>query len=470
MLSSSESDNWVGRHAASWSALENTSPGLSKTHSNTSPIRRQSNNQAPQVFPDSVSGASCFSVPTATSLNQGVSSKLSQSQFLDPTSTSFVGSNPYDASKIGRASRHNSDEENRPPVKSHTFGGIDSGLAFQTARQNYYNNPSGYTSSAASRSGSLPPSRNGLNQSSRFVEDVHRQPNPPFGSTTSHRPNLSAQGSMYNSQNGAQNSKPNVQSSSTDLGNLVGDFNRVNIGRGGPNAYYSGHRDQQWAGQDDPSFQYNQNNTTGADELWTAECDDYQPPQDAFPDNTSIGLMGMAGNNYRNNGYGGGYSHSPSNSDARRSQHSPYYSSNGTPSSGFQARVPSRGSYSGTATTGQAALLDRKLRGLQQEQQGYPPNQPNPLHFRPPYSHPYDFHPQHALRMNPLAAYYHVAPMPSLLPSQSIPRGPAKDQDPGVGWRSALLEDFRSNNKTNKRYELKVRTSSRFLSQLLRRL
>ncbi|KAI0013609.1 ARM repeat-containing protein [Xylariaceae sp. FL0662B] len=36
-----------------------------------------------------------------------------------------------------------------------------------------------------------------------------------------------------------------------------------------------------------------------------------------------------------------------------------------------------------------------------------------------------------------------------------IPARPSRDQDPGKGVRSMLLEDFRSNNKSNKRYELK---------------
>ena len=457
MLPSSESDNWGGRHTTPWASLENTSPGLSKAHSTNSPLRRQNSNQAvPPPFADAAPGASYFSTPGATSLTQGMPNKLSQGQFLDPTSTNFVGSGVYDSSKVGRTSRHNSDEENRPPAKSLAFGGIDSGVAFQTARQNYYSNTSGYTSSADSRSGSLPPSSNGVNQSARFIDDVHRQTNPAFGSTTSHRPNLSAHGSGYPSQNGAHNQKSRAQSNSADLGNLAGDFGRVNLGRNGPNTYHAGPKEQPWTGQDDASYQYDhQIDSSGRDELWSAEPEDYLATHNSIPENTSIGV---AGSQYRNAPYRATYSHSPSNSDARRSQHSPYYSLSGTPSSGYQPRVPSRGSYNGTVTTGQMTMVDRKLRGIQQEQQGYLPSQPNPLHFRPPYPHMYDFHPQHALRMNmnPLAAYYSVPPMPNVLTNQPIPRGPAKDQDPGIGWRSALLEDFRSNNKTNKRYELKV--------------
>ncbi|KAI1085638.1 ARM repeat-containing protein [Whalleya microplaca] len=40
-------------------------------------------------------------------------------------------------------------------------------------------------------------------------------------------------------------------------------------------------------------------------------------------------------------------------------------------------------------------------------------------------------------------------------PGFPIPARPSRDQDPGKGVRSMLLEEFRSNNKSNKRYELK---------------
>lgn len=44
------------------------------------------------------------------------------------------------------------------------------------------------------------------------------------------------------------------------------------------------------------------------------------------------------------------------------------------------------------------------------------------------------------------------------LPINAPPVRPSREQDPGRGMRSTLLEDFRANNKSSKRYELKVRT------------
>jgi mRNA-binding protein PUF3 len=44
------------------------------------------------------------------------------------------------------------------------------------------------------------------------------------------------------------------------------------------------------------------------------------------------------------------------------------------------------------------------------------------------------------------------------MPQVNIPVRPSRDQDPGKGVRSVLLEDFRASNRSNKRFELKVCT------------
>ena len=231
------------------------------------------------------------------------------------------------------------------------------------------------------------------------------------------------------------NPKFGNQSSSADLGPLTGNFDKLSLSRGN-NAIYPQHRDS----DELVDYEYARNGNTNNE--W--EMDETYIANPAFSPHTL-----PSHEPYRASSYGASYSHSPSGSESRRMQ-SPYYSSGGTPAT-FQQRAPSRGSFNSAAATGQAALLDRKLRGLQQEQQGY---QPNPLQYRQLPQH-YDYHPQHALRMNPLAAYYSMGPMPNLLNSH-IPRGPARDQAIGQDMRSALLEEFRSNSKTNKRYELKV--------------
>jgi mRNA-binding protein PUF3 len=54
--------------------------------------------------------------------------------------------------------------------------------------------------------------------------------------------------------------------------------------------------------------------------------------------------------------------------------------------------------------------------------------------------------------------YGYPLPIPTYPSGPAIPTCPAKDQDIGAGVRSVLLEEFRSNSKANKKYELRVRS------------
>ena len=456
LLPSSESDGFSGRHATPWKSVDDPSPGLTKVHSNhsnTSAMHRQNSSQlASQSYSDTSStNPSYFSTPPAS---MGPPNKPNQTPFLDATQSNFVTSNVFDSMKPNRTSRHNSDEEPRPTMNL-AFGGIDGGFSTQSGRQNYYPSLSGHNSSAVSRSGSIPPSRHDAHQSvSRFVDEMPQQQTSQFGSTPSHRPHLSAQGSMYPSNAGSYTQKFGTQSSSADLGSFAGSFDKLSLSRGNNTIYPQHNRDPQNLHDEFVDLEYpRQSNGNNGNEMWEMDNDTAYIGNQAFsPGGLHPGSLPSHEQPYRNATYGASYSHSPSNSETRRLQPSPYYGSSGTPS-GLQPRAPSTGSFSGAVAPGQAALLDRKLRGLQQEQQAYHGNQPNPLQYRPQQH--YDFHPQHALRLNPLAAYYPMGPMPNLL-NPPVPRGPARDQDIGQHLRSALLEEFRSNSKTNKRYELKV--------------
>lgn len=416
--------------------------------------QQNSNQLTSQGFPDNHSAHSSYFTAPSASVNS--SSKQTQSKFLDPTSSSFVASAMLNPTRLGRTSRNNSDEETRPAVKSIDFGELDGGLSIQPGRQNYYTNFSGQNSSAASRSGSMPPSRHdALQPTSRFVDDTPRQQNVHLGSTPFHRPNHSVQSAMYSSNGASISQKYSAQPNTNDLGSLAGSFDKLSLARGNQPIYADQNRDSQQLNADYADVEYARpTNGNNQNEIWEMDDTSYPGNQAFSSDGLLPGTMPLHDQPYRNSSFGASYSHSPSNSEARRSQHSPYYSSAGTPSS-YQQRAPSRGSFNGVVVPGQAALLDRKLRGLQQEQQGYLATHPNPLQYRPPMPQHYDYHPQHALRMNPLAAYYPMPPMPNIL-NPPIPRGPARDQDIGQHLRSALLEEFRSNSKTNKRYELKV--------------
>lgn len=138
-------------------------------------------------------------------------------------------------------------------------------------------------------------------------------------------------------------------------------------------------------------------------------------------------------------------SNSPAGSDYRRGLNSPkYYSAAGTSPSEQIYRPGSRGPRMPQGPS----ELDRRLQNVHfAQQQNYF------QHFQGQYPpHAYEYPPPNFRQGNAPYAYMQVPVYP---PAQVVPTRPAKDQDVGVGVRSVLLEEFRSNSKSTKRYELK---------------
>ena len=468
LLPSSESDSFNSRHG-SWKSMDDTSPSLSRVHtnhSNTSPISRQHSNQLiPQAFPESNSvNPSYFSIqqpPTS------ISSRSSQKSFLDPTSGSFVASGAFDSNNISRTSRHNSDEEDRYTQRKMAFEGTDTGFSMQPTRPPFINNTmSGYNSSAASRSGSIPPSHGETDytmNSTRARGDVtnnqYLRTNTSNSSNIPHRPNLSAQAPPYLLSTGTSRHKYSDQLSTTQLNHIMGDLDKLNMGQENQQPGFAAQRDALNGG----SIQL-MNGTNGfpqdampnGNDVWNSRDDGgYQSHQDQFsPAGSGSGSMVSQPNNHRTVPLASRYSHSPSNSDARHSHHhSPFYSNAGTPPP-YQQRGPARGGYNNNVST---AMLDRRLRGLQQEQQGYMVPPPNFAQFRNQYPqlNPYEFYPRSGVPMNQLHSYYPMPPAPNLLTAPNVPKGPARDHDVD---QSQLMREFKDTmNKPNKRInELKV--------------
>ncbi|KAI4261283.1 MAG: hypothetical protein L6R42_003512 [Xanthoria sp. 1 TBL-2021] len=459
LLSTSESDGWSGRSRSQWASVDDTSPGLSSTttrRSGTSPMRRQdSNQQVPQSYPDLMSNnSSNFLIPGSTQL----STKTSQYYSGDPNTTAFIPNRTFEMNPVHRSSRHNSDEDDRYVARSMGFGSTDASLAVQPHRQSSRDDASGFGSSVASRSGSLPPSRNGVDPS-QFDEGAQIPSYPHVnGSSTAgnpYRSNSSAQAFAF-----ARNSSNHTQrfgelSNAADINNMTGDLTMMALGKEQQNsqAGYGLQTGSTYPGQGLLPYQLlQQNDSSSTGAAWEFDENAYPELQNPYAQNTMMSLPQHG--QYRNPAFRSPYPHSPTSNDGRRNQQSSYGSTDVASSYALQSRAPSRGTLSGNVAAGQTLALDRKLRGLQQEQQGLMPPHPNSMQFRPPFANPYDFHTQNALRMNPLHSYYAVPPMANLLP-QVIPRGPAKDQDTAHSTRSACLEEFRSNSKTNKRYELK---------------
>ena len=457
LLLSSESESHIVRQTPWKKNADDMSPGLSV--GDTSPLMRQkSNHSVANTFGDAENGDATpyLSLPTASGT---ISSRSSQKNFLDPTAGSFASGVNGSVGGQSRSSRHNSDESDSYGARQTVFGNKDNGLMMHSGRPSLNNNVSGYNSSAASRSGSQPPSRSDVEYSSRQRGDArnlqYTRSGPSHPPSSSHRPNASsaaAKTTPFVMQGGS--SAPDYVENLTpgQLDHLAHYFEQLNKTGDGPQSSYNIPRIP-FDNQVLPA-----NGAYGLDgqnDSWCLDENNIQSRQAQFsPTGSGTGSLGSTSNQFRGPAFPQQYSHSPNSSDTRISHPSPFYSTGGTPPT-HQQRAPSRGYYN-NLQAGQAATLERKLRGLQQQQQGFAMPQINPLQFRSQLPHQYDMQPQSALRMNPLQPYYPVPPAPHMLGGHPIPRGPARDHDMGQQVRSPLLEEFRNNSKTNKRYELKV--------------
>lgn len=154
----------------------------------------------------------------------------------------------------------------------------------------------------------------------------------------------------------------------------------------------------------------------------------------------------------------------PENGDYnnRRNIGSPYYPSGGTPPSGLDSyRSPSRGGAASRTpqSGGYSGLQPDKLRQQllvtqqQQQQRGAPHLMSELYRFSAPYNIQSQFdYPQNGVRV-PMQQYTgSISPMVAPTHPASTRRNPEEYGN----LRSMLLEDFRSNNKSSKRFELKV--------------
>lgn len=162
---------------------------------------------------------------------------------------------------------------------------------------------------------------------------------------------------------------------------------------------------------------------------------------------------------YRQNvPFGDRESSSPAASDYRRGLSSPFYSANGgTPPTGpGSVRSASGNGFPNQPSKGYIVTVDRESRESRPFHLDEPYMLGNPSHARLQYSQPFGFdgYPG-SMRLNPLAVPY---PIPAYggLTSSFQPRYPSREHDASQIIRSPLLEEFRANHKTSKRYELKV--------------
>ncbi|KAI9697964.1 MAG: mRNA binding protein puf3 [Candelina mexicana] len=473
LVASSESEGWGTRQRMPWNSSDSTSPILScallKETGLLSTRHRNSNQNAPpQGFNDhSRSISPYYQVARPSAIGQGLN-KSPRKTYLDPTSGSFVTGQRLDGRPNNLAGFQGFDwDEKGQEHPSAIPGSLDS-EGIPNARNDRF----GFTNSSsfqatgggvASRSQSIPPSRNGTDQlapydgpgggsflcpplpQSTVHDSVHRHTQSGHSSTLSSQTNNRAYEELtYEAQERG----------------MLGDLNSLSldgITRQRSNNEFGGTNITQYSTQSPygPGFSNGSGNMrVPAEKRSLSRHESFTP--EGLPDGPfTEQLQGYRGSTLAERG-----SMSPRGNDYSRSQQSSYYSTGGTPvPKTSHYFTSSRGMPNHRAPpNGHSALLDTKLRGLQQEQQGFHHPQANLYmnqNFRGHYGNPYDYPYHNGLALNSLAPYYPlppgIPPVASILP----PKGPARDQDVGHGLRSALLEDFRSNSKTSKRYDLK---------------
>jgi mRNA-binding protein PUF3 len=429
LAASSEADPWV-RTNGPWNPPDNTSPTLHSHSGSTSPTRTRGS--IPNIAPQTVLEIQNPYSQARPAIGQGATFSRSQPKSnLDPLSGSFkyVRKPSY---------AYNDDKENSTQYLSNGDSyDIDIPPRYRAIGNN------------ASRDGSMPPSRlsdAGLSGSNMPFGSSNTQ----FGSIGHHTPS-----SSIHSQ------RPSISGASTFPSQMNGARYEINQNEAELNEKFAGlglNREE----QSSASSQIN-NNFTSYSPINTSF-----PPQN-YPFNGASGMWNTEAKGlsnfeaYANQSFADqGYfnrparftersSVSPAGSDYRRGLGSPkYYPSTGTPPSGSdQAYRPvSRGARIPQGPSELAARM-QSIHFSQQAQFMYA-NQ-FPAQFVP---QGYEY--QAPVFRQGAGPYGYTMAMPVYAAPQGIPTRPAKDQDVGVGVRSVLLEEFRSNGKGNKRYELKV--------------
>jgi hypothetical protein len=146
----------------------------------------------------------------------------------------------------------------------------------------------------------------------------------------------------------------------------------------------------------------------------------------------------------------------PLTNDYRSNITSPYYSASGTPPTGSQSirSTPASGMSSRTSHH-DPLFLERKMMDI--DHHGYDVSiyatTSVPLSLSSGYQ--YNQMPEHAMRMNPLANPYMSHGQTGMHHNPSGPRLLVRELDQAHAIRSPVLEDFRLNSKSNRRFELK---------------
>lgn len=404
-----ESEGWNPGLSSQW-GISTTLGSNRAAHTSTSPVRQRTNQHTRSNSP--------YFTTTPTAIGPGSANKSAFQSHLNPQSQVFS------------STRQNSDESERRNLSSISFGSMATNGAPPF---------SGYNSSAASRSGSLPPSRHGHEQSQQQAQDftansLHVSSSEIF----THRPNQHSRNSIY-STNG--NTRYGEQGWPFEVTN---GFGKMDLGKETQENGFSGYWDQ--------SHQLPSPTSSNG------QVNGFRSNSISFDMENRLAQPFISHNVATRGPFNERNTYSPTGSEARRSHDSPMGYSSGAPSITEHSRAMSTAS-SRNNLNGHPDFLHTKLRDLE-HQQAYGQNQQNSLFsYRAPFNfsgQPFDLnmalvnmnHQIPSYYTNPQLARY---PQPNRLP----PRGPAVDNSNDDSLRSSLLTEFRTCKQT-KRYELKV--------------
>ncbi|KAI9842930.1 MAG: mRNA binding protein puf3 [Thelocarpon superellum] len=458
LVASSESETWVNRQATPWNAGDAISPALSNAHIHDpahSPARSRNPipHQPAQMLSDKPRSSSPFFNTHRIPIGQAPTSASRQPQppYLDPASTTFTTSNPNDRPAEAALSAAG------PSIlgalrdsDSDVFGGLSASEPL----------PGAGAIAGTSTADGVP---------SRRAEAAFAHGNlratPGHGTSPHQSYTASTRGLSHHAASTSSFSNGHFRYGDVRQAEMEANLARMNLQDMSGSQGHASLAIPSLAGLPaKPStplafeYRYRPMQPGAPSQLWGGGEGSYGNPVGTYtPESLAEGPFVDQLSGFRMPRLNDPRTISPAGGDYRHRQQSPYYSAGGTPVSMDQYRAPSRGGTVGrTAANGHSALLDQKLRGLQQEQQGYAHSSSGLMSSEPfrtsQAAHPYEYPPQHGYRINPMVPYLPVAGQAS---RSAAPRGPARDVDHANNHRSALLEEFRSNAKTSKRYELK---------------
>lgn len=455
LLSTSESDGWNGRSGLPWpGAVNTTSPILSRTNShNLSPLRQRTGDQSSLHITDlsgRPSAASSVNRPHFGQMTDHASPnlQLSVGSSLGPQGTNIntlAGFEPF----------LSGEEQQQPGSRTTSFG--SNALACSAPSAKHYA-VAGSESSVRSSAVFQPTSSSRTNidmqtgtyfrPSASLAKSNMSQTN---ASRAFHRPLHSTDASLDNTLGGVGD-----HVGSTDE-NLASEMERLQL-------YRNDHFSQRSGSNHRPTFssQMSYDISMERSNFRTVSNERFHSGQSTHvPESSSEHGFQYPPAYYRGVPYSSRDTSSPSMSESRGEFNSSYYSTATTPPMAPGSIRASSGSGSSSrASNAHVHALDRNLRGLQSFQVEQQILRPNPLQMRSSYQQQGDT-PYHAqMQMNPLARPYAMPPYSTYSNVQSVPSQNARysrvESESNQVIRSAVLEDFRTNSKTNKRYELKV--------------